>query len=227
MQLERWTYFAAGGQSYQGTDKSHFSQETLGFLQDLGARKRNNGMQEEGTIMKSMTKRFTQSLGSVLVFWGALLPGSARTDGAQLEQQFLASHAADKIEIEGTWLVTVTQNVCETGAPIGPPFQALLTFARGGTLSGTTASTAFQPGQRSGDFGVWTQTGEHNYNALDEAFILFGAGAFTQGRQTIKHSISFTRGGFTDAASVQFYDLNGLPLLKTPGCATAVGQRVQ
>jgi hypothetical protein len=177
--------------------------------------------------MRSTAKRFTDNLASVLVLVGALLLGSGRTDGAQLEQQSPAGHAADKIGIEGTWRVTVTQQVCETRAPLGLPFQALLTFARGGTLSGTTASAAFQPGQRSGDFGSWTQTGGHNYSALDESFILFSAGAFTQGRQTIKHSISLTPEGFTDVASVQFYDLDGLPLLTTPGCATAVGQRVQ
>jgi hypothetical protein len=177
--------------------------------------------------MRLTTKRFAATLGSVLVLGAALLLGSGRTGAAQLGQQPPAGHPADKIGIEGTWRVTVTQKVCETGVPIGPPFQSLLTFARGGTLSGTTASAAFHPGQRSGDFGVWTQTRGRNYSALDEAFILFTAGTFTQGRQTIKHSISLTREGFTDVASVQFYDLNGLPLLKTPGCATAVGQRVQ
>jgi len=177
--------------------------------------------------MRSTTKRFPESLGSVLVFAGALLLGSGRTSGAQLEQPSPPGHAVDKIRIEGTWRVTVTQKLCETGTPIGLPFQSLVTFARGGTLSGTTANAAFQPGQRSGDFGVWTHTGGNNYSAVDEAFILFSAGAFTQGRQTIKHSISLTREGFTDVASVQLYDLNGLPLLKTPGCAAAVGQRVQ
>jgi hypothetical protein len=177
--------------------------------------------------MKSTMKRFTDTLGSVLICGGALLLGSGRTNGAQLEQQSSTGHAAEKIRIEGTWRVTVTQKVCETGVLIGLPFQSLLTFARGGTLGGTTANAAFQPGQRSGDFGVWARTGGQNYSARGEAFILFSAGAFTQGRQTIKHSISLTREGFTDVASVQLYDVNDAPLLKRPGCATAVGQRVQ
>jgi hypothetical protein len=49
--------------------------------------------------------------------------------------------------------MSVTQD-CESGAPL-LTFPALLSFARGGTLTGTTASRAFQPGQRSSDHGVW------------------------------------------------------------------------
>jgi hypothetical protein len=134
--------------------------------------------------------------------------------------------APDDNKIEGTWMVTVTQKVCETGAPIGLPFQSLLMFARGGAMTGTTANNAFLSGQRSGDFGVWSQKDGHNYSVFEEAFILFSGGPFTQGRQTIRHSISLTRDGFTDVASVQFYDAGGAPLLKTPGCATAVGLRL-
>jgi hypothetical protein len=64
-------------------------------------------------------------------------------------------------------------------------------------MTGTTASSAFLPGRRSGDFGVWSQKDGHNYSVSEEAFILFSGGPFTQGRQTIRHSISLTRDGFT------------------------------
>ncbi len=136
-----------------------------------------------------------------------------------------------KSTIEGTWRVTITQNVCETGAPIGLPFQSLLTFASGGTLSGTTANSAFLPGQRSTDFGIWSGEGR-NYKALSEAFIIFTGGPFTQGSQTISHVINLTDdgNGFTDVASVEFSDCNGKPVAPTAtghGCATAVGQRVR
>jgi hypothetical protein len=92
-----------------------------------------------------------------------------------------------------------------------------------------TANPGFLPGQRSGGFGVWSQTGSHNYSAIDEAFLIFSGGPFTKGSQVISHSISLTNGGngFNDTASVQFYDVNGVALLPAPGCATAVGQRMQ
>jgi len=47
--------------------------------------------------------------------------------------------------LEGTWWVSVTQYDCTTGAT-RPPFVSLLAFARGGTMSETTANPAFQPG---------------------------------------------------------------------------------
>jgi hypothetical protein len=115
------------------------------------------------------------------------------------------------------------------GVPIGLPFQSLLTFAHGGTMTGTTASSAFLPGQRSGDYGVWIPATGHNYSTFEQAFINFSGASFTQGWQTISHSISLTNGGngFDDVASIQFYDAIGSPLLPAPGCATAVGQRIQ
>lgn len=181
------------------------------------------------TIMKSRTKLFGGTMASVLTLAGVLLSGTGQKAAAQNKEQSPEALAAANPRIEGTWRVTVTQKVCATGAPIGLPFQSLTTFASGGTLSGTTASTSYQPGQRSNDFGVWSQTDSHDYSAVSEAFIIFSAGFFTQGSQIISQSIRLTNGGngFDDVASVQFYDVNGNPLLPSPGCATAIGTRLQ
>ena len=94
-------------------------------------------------------------------------------------------------------------------------------------MTGTTANSVFLPGQRSGDYGVWSQATGNSYSATEEAFVIFSGGPFTEGWQTISHSITPTNGGngFNDVASIQFYDVNGNPLLPAPGCATAVGQR--
>lgn len=78
--------------------------------------------------------------------------------------------------LEGTWRVEVTTEDCATGAP-GLSFRALLSFAKGGTMSGTTASPVFQPGQRTSDYGVWRRTGADTYGAVSEAFILFDSPA--------------------------------------------------
>jgi hypothetical protein len=173
--------------------------------------------------MTSTTKRLATTLGTALALAGALFLSSGLRARAQSEQPAKG--------LEGTWRVTVTQSVCPAGPPLGPPFQSLLAFGRGGTLSGTTASSAFLPGQRSTDFGSWSRVGRA-YSALSEAFIIFSGGPFTQGSQTIRHSISLTDdgNGFTDIASVQFLDVNGNPVAPTamvPGCATAIGHRLQ
>jgi hypothetical protein len=174
------------------------------------------------------------AIARVLTLAGVLFSDSGQVAVAQPTEQspeaLIAAHmGGDGPAIEGTWRVTVTQKVCATGAQNGLPFQSLLTFARGGTMTGTTANAAFLPGQRSGDYGVWRPAAGHSYNATEEAFVLFSAGAFAQGSQVISHSISLTNdgNGFEDLASIQFYDVNGNPLLPVPGCATAVGQRLQ
>ena len=133
----------------------------------------------------------------------------------------------------GTWHVTVTPYNCLSKLPLGFSFHALLAFARGGTLSGTSSNAAFQPGQYSASFGVWRATGGRNYTALTDAFILFPGGPFPAGRQEISHSIRVSADGntFTDQASLNYFDVNDFPAPPQPplipGCATAAGLRVQ
>jgi hypothetical protein len=194
------------------------------------------GFGQKGHTMqlRSGTIIFGGTMVGVLTLAGMLFSGLGQVAFAQHEEQSrdplaAVSQRSDNPGIEGTWRVTVTQKVCATGVLIGPPFRSLLTFARGGTMTGTTASSAFLPGQRSGDYGVWSPAAGHSYSATEEAFVIFSGGSFTQGWQTISHSITPTNSGngFNDVASIQFYDGNGNPLLPAPGCATAVGQRLQ
>jgi len=96
-------------------------------------------------------------------------------------------------------------------------------------MTGTTANPAFLPGQRSGDYGVWNRSPGHSFSAVEEAFITFSGGFFTQGSQIITHSITLANRGnvFHDSASVQFYDGSQNPLTPEPTCATAVGKRLK
>jgi hypothetical protein len=94
-------------------------------------------------------------------------------------------------------------------------------------MSETTASPAFQPGQRTSGYGIWSQASDGSYTSTDDAFILFTAGPFTQGTQRINHSITVSDDGnqFNDEATVQFSDTHGT--LQVSGCARAVGNRLQ
>lgn len=135
--------------------------------------------------------------------------------------------------LEGTWRMEVTTRNCETGAPL-LSFRAYLTFARGGTMTGTTASPAFRPGQRTSDHGVWRRTGWRTYRTASEAFILFDSPAsppappFTRGWQWIGQEITIDDQDpdllHSDAAT-EFYDMAGSEL--STGCATAVGRRFE
>ena len=197
-----------------------------------------------------MTSRILKQFGAAartaaLVVAGMLVLGSAFRASAQSEQ------SASVNGLEGTWRVQVTTYNCVTGVAPGPPFSALLAFARGGTLSGTTSSPAFEPGQRTSDYGIWSKTNGNTYKAVSEAFILFASPpcpppnpfnpspcptpnpfnpspgpavpGFQRGTQRITQAIEVNNDQFTSFASVQFFDVGG-KLLMT-GCAKADGQR--
>ena len=74
-----------------------------------------------------------------LAFVGVIALGSEPGAKAPSEQ----THKG----LEGTWRVTVTPYNCSTRMPLGVPFHALLAFAAGGTLSGASSNSGFQPGQ--------------------------------------------------------------------------------
>lgn len=126
-------------------------------------------------------------------------------------------------KLGGTWRVQVTLRNCQTGAELRT-FPALLTFAQGGTLTGST--TAFPPALRGSDYGVWNHTGGRNYGAVTEAFIFSPAGAWVS-TQRISQAIHLDRSGdsFTSDAAVEFFDTLGNPT--TTGCATAVASRME
>jgi hypothetical protein len=128
--------------------------------------------------------------------------------------------------LQGTWLVTVTQHNCATGAQIGAPFQSLLTFARGGTMTETTSNPMFFPAERGPGHGVWSASRNGTYSAASMAFItLNGVLTMTQ-KITQQITMGDDRNQFTTSgAQVQFFDPAG-NLLRS-GCASAVGQRFQ
>jgi hypothetical protein len=132
----------------------------------------------------------------------------------------------DERTLQGTWVVTVTQQSCPNGPAIAPPFKSLLTFDAGGTMTETTDNPMFFPAFRGPGHGVWNHTGRHAYSAESLAFITVnGMLAKTQKiNQTIEMGDDpnqFT----TTAASVQFFDPTGALLVS--GCATATGQRFE
>ena len=124
-------------------------------------------------------------------------------------------------KIAGTWRVQVTLRNCQTGAEIRS-FPAILTFAVGGTLTGT--STVLPSSGRGGDFGIWEHNYNNNYSAASEAF-LFNGGVFSQ-RQRITQAITLNpdENTFSSDAHTEFFDPAGNLVIS--GCATAVATRM-
>ena len=145
--------------------------------------------------------------------------------------------AADEVKpasraLTGTWLVQVQQRICATQEPLGDPFYSLLTFASGGTMTGTPSSPLFAPGQRTGDFGVWSHGGRGSFSAVSEAFLLADSAStppgLKRGLQRIAQTITIPKDDpntFDSVANVEFFDMNGQLLIS--GRATAAGQRFE
>lgn len=135
--------------------------------------------------------------------------------------------------IEGTWWVNVSQINCQSGAVIAN-FVSLLTFAQGGTMTGTSGSPVFAAGQRSPDHGTWSQAGgAHEYTVSSIALIVFATSpnppvspGFEAGSQTLSQSLQLTDADhFTSDAVIRFFRTDGIQYRQ--GCATATGERFE
>ena len=140
-------------------------------------------------------------------------------------------------ELEGTWLVTVTQKNCSTGATLSA-FHSILTFADGGSMAEDTTNPAFGPGQRGSGQGYWRYEGRRAFYAKSIAFINYTTASpnppmvppFKAGTQTIEQTIEFTHDNpdeWDSTATVKFLDSNGVAYSPSPvaPCITAVGVR--
>jgi hypothetical protein len=167
------------------------------------------------------------------VFAGALVVAAG---GATVRAS--ASHEG----IEGTWAVQVTLRDCATNAPLGPPFNSLVTFHRGGTLSETTASLAFAAGQRSPGQGIWGRDGWRTFSQDMIALILFDTPAnlpgtpgfnpslpvspgFFTGWSIVRHTVKLSADGdhLTSAGHNEFHKADDT--VYRTGCSTATGKR--
>jgi len=127
--------------------------------------------------------------------------------------------------LAGSWLFQISIQDCNSGAPLGQPFQSLLTFAKGGTLTESTSNPMFFPAERGPGHGVWRHHGSNTYIATSTAFITMnGVLARTQTiTQTIEVLTDDTLA--TTGASVMFYKPDGT--LLASGCAAATGTRIE
>jgi hypothetical protein len=141
----------------------------------------------------------------------------------------------------GTWTVQVTLRDCATNAPLGPPFNSLVSIHRDGTISESVGGTAFAPGQRSAGHGAWEPIARHTYSQQMIALVNFDTPAnlpgvrgfnpalpvspgFFAGWSTVTHTITLVDADhLTSSGTNQFFKANGD--LYRSGCSTAVAQR--
>jgi hypothetical protein len=163
-------------------------------------------------------KRFAASGGiAALVLAGMLALGSGLTVGARSTDE--ASHK----RLEGTWRVQLTVRDCQTNAALRT-FPALFAFAKGGTLTATTAGQS--PAQFSPNLGVWEHTRGNTYTAVSEAFVFSPAGVWIQThRLTRAIELDSDADEFTDSLTLEILDTNRNVI--ATGCGTSAAHRFE
>lgn len=125
--------------------------------------------------------------------------------------------------IEGVWAVTSTPRDCTTGAVLGAPVRALVTFHQGGTVTNSVALLLAQPGQRSSGHGVWTKVGS-TIIERNATMIIFDSAIFQAGWTVDTQTNTMTdANNFTSFGDVQFYNINREFVRRI--CSTRVGER--
>jgi len=154
---------------------------------------------------------------TALVLAVMLILGSGSATSAQSED------AGSHKRLEGVWPVQVTVRNCQTGEALRT-FPALFTFAKGGTLTVTTAGQF--PALSTPGLGVWRHTDGDTYSAVFEAFVFSPAGAWIQTHR-ITHSIEVGDDAdeFADTVKLEIFGTTG-NLIAT-GCGTSAARRFE
>lgn len=139
---------------------------------------------------------------------------------------------AQAMTLQGVWVVETQGRDCATGAPLGPPHRALVSYHSGGTLSDSSAVPIFAVGQRSEGHGTWRHSGGHTYTANWVAMLVFetapntppGSPGFQEGWQVATNTVTLTGpDSFTSTGVSQFANL--ARQVYRVGCASRVGER--
>jgi hypothetical protein len=167
--------------------------------------------------MKSLAYKIVSRMMAVAICGLAL----AATASAQVEDWDFGAR-----KLEGSWKTTVTQRNCATGAAMGPAFEGLLTFSRGGTLLESTAAPAFFPSVRGPGHGVWSHGRSHRTFNLVFVAQITSNGVLTR-TQTVRQTlvVGDDSDTFTASGPVNFVFADGSPAIN--GCSTAIGKRIE
>jgi len=155
----------------------------------------------------------------IVAIFGSVFGLAMLLGGVQSSSEVQAMGSPDR-SIEGTWLTSVTPVNCETGAPVGPAFTGILSFNKGGTMSGTSTVAPSV-------FGVWSRSGGwENYTFAFTNLRYNSSGAFV-GSQIVRQTVTLGASGdaFASSGTVDTLDANGNKV--GAGCANSTGVRFE
>ena len=169
--------------------------------------------------MSSGKSKFAASRWTAaLVLAGTLVLGFGLTAMAQ------SAAAWSPDGLEGTWRAQVTVNDCQDPNVVLRTFPARFSYAKGGTLTGTTAGQL--PSLSTAQLGVWKHLHGHTYRAVSEAFFFSSAGVWTSTqRLTRVIEVGNDEKEYTDNIALKILDTNGNVIVT--GCGTSVARRMK
>jgi hypothetical protein len=165
----------------------------------------------KGTKMKLKTQILAIALGlaaSTSLVWSADRPPRETTP-----------------TIQGVWQVTRMGVDCNDPNQTRPPFPALMTFYRDGTLTAYANPPGTGP-LDTPEAGLWQrEPGSQNYSFHDISYVYDENGAFA-GSGVVTANVHLTSANsFTYSATIQFFDADGNLLFS--GCGRATGTRFE
>jgi hypothetical protein len=175
--------------------------------------------------MKTERRSFTAAVVPLIAL-AAVLFGASSTAVAQSEE----SRSAKGFEgtwhdvLEGTWRAELTVNDCQNPNTVVRSFPAMFAYAKGGTLTVTTAGQL--PSLSTAGLGLWNHMNGRTYGAVSEAFLFNSAGAWTSiQRLTRVIVVSMDGKGYTDTVALEILDTHRNVIVT--GCATSVASRLE
>ena len=161
-------------------------------------------------------KRFAASGGSARILAGMLVLGFGLTA--------MAESGKGSNGLEGTWRAQLTVSDCQNPNVVLRTFPAKFSYAKGGTLTVTTAGQL--PSLSTAGLGIWNHEYGRTYSAVSEAFIFSSAGVWTSTQRLMRViMVSNDAKRYTDTVALEILDTNGNVIVT--GCGTSVASRME
>jgi hypothetical protein len=170
-------------------------------------------------MSSTKAKRFvTSSWIAALGLAGMLVPGLGLTTMAQ------SVSAGDHNRLEGTWRAQLTVTDCQNPNVVLRTFPAKFSYAKGGTLTVTTAGQL--PSLSTAGLGIWNHEYGRTYSAVSEAFIFSSTGVWTSTQRLMRVIVvSKDAKRYTDTVALEILDTSGNVIVT--GCGTSAASRME
>jgi hypothetical protein len=178
-------------------------------------RDRRVGFRDRRRELTTMRKRIAIVIAGLLVL-AAVVAATGLTSAS-------ATSSAEGLQLDGTWMVTVTRINPPPG--LAPTFKSLLSYTRGGVMIETSSTSA--AARRSPALGQWERISNDLFATSMWFFRSDPTTGANLGTQEVDRTVRLSADGdsFTAVAVVQQFDIDGNPVGGQLH-ATEVGERL-